>query len=165
LVAVGCRTRQFGWSENILEKYIKYVNKQYKNSVYQFNCGVINFYQKKYNAALQNFIRVNDVNVVYDINYRIMMMKAHFEVDDGYDERTVQIFRSSEKYFAANKLISNNNRTSYKNFVRMLINLYRIKHKVTKMKTGSFIKKLNEQKFNQDKSWLVAKLEEIRSIR
>jgi len=161
LVSVGCRTKQFGWCENILEKYIKYVNKQYRSSVYQFNCGVINFYQNKYNVALQNFIRVDDVNLVFDISYRIMTMKAHYEVDDSYDERTIQIFRSAEKYFAANKLISSNYRTAYKNFVRMLINLYRIKHKVTKMKTDSFIKKLKEQKFNQDKSWLIAKLEEI----
>lgn len=161
LVAIACRVNEFNWATKILNKYITYTNKVFQKSVYEFNCGVIKFYEKKYNEALQNFIRVDDVNLAYDINYRIMMMKANYEVDEHYDERTVQIFRSAEKYFIANKLISNNNRTAYKNFVRMLINLYRIKHKVTKMKAGSFVKKLEAQKFNQDKSWLLAKLSKI----
>jgi len=164
LVAVACRTKEFSWAEQILEKYLENVNKSFKKSVYAFNYGVINFYQNKYNIALQNFIRVDDVNLVYDINCRIMMMKAHYEVDDTYDERTLQIFRSAEKYFGSNKLISSNNRTAYKNFVRMLINLYRIKHEVTKMKLSSFTDKLNNQKLNQDKNWLLLKLEEIREL-
>jgi len=162
LIAIACRTEEFNWGKGTLDKYIKFINKAYRNSVYEFNFGVINFYQKKYNAALNNFIRVDDINLTYDINYRIMTMKTHYEVDETYDERTVQIFRSAEKYFTANKLISNNNRLAYKNFVRMLINLYRIKHIETKMKISSFRNKLNSQKFNQDKSWLLAKLEELR---
>lgn len=162
LVAVACRTEEFKWAEQILEKYLENVNKSFRKSVYAFNCGVINFYQNKYNIALQNFIRVDDVNLVYDINCRIMMMKAHYEVDDTYDERTLQIFRSAEKYFGSNKLISSSNRMAYKNFVRMLINLYRIKHEVTKMKLSIFTDKLNNQKLNHDKNWLLSKLGEIK---
>jgi len=161
IVAIACRINEFDWATKTLKKYIEFVNNSFKKSVFQFNFGVINFYQKQYNEALQNFIRVYDVNLVYDINCRIMMMKAHYEVDEIYDERTLQIFRSAEKYFIANKLISVHNRTAYKNFVRMLINLYRIKHKVTKMKLSSFLNKLNSQKFNNDKNWLLSKLSEI----
>jgi len=161
LIAIACRTEEFDWGKSIIDKYIKHINKAYRNSVYEFNLGVINFYQKKYNAALNNFIRVDDISLTYDINYRIMIMKTHYEVDEIYDERTVQILRSAEKYFTANKLISNNNRLAYKNFVRMLINLYRIKYKETKMKISSFRKKINGQKFNHDKSWLLVKLDEI----
>lgn len=161
LIANACRTEAFDWGKSVLDKYIKHIDKACRNSVYEFNLGIINFYQKKYNAALSNFIRVDDINLTYDINYRIITMKAHYEVDKTYDERTVQIFRSAEKYFITNKLISNNNRLAYKNFVRMLINLYRIKHRQTKMKISSFRKKLNHQKFNQDKSWLLVKLDEI----
>jgi len=164
LVAVGCRTSKFKWGKNILEKYIDKVQEKYIKSVYEFNYGIINFYQQKYNAALQHFIRVNDIDFVLDNNYRIMMMKAHYEVDIYYDERTVQIFRSAEKYFAADKLLSNNNRAAYKNFTRMLINLYRIKHKETKMRPQGFLKKLHAQKFNQDKSWLMEKLAELKIV-
>lgn len=161
LVAVGSQTRQFKWARIILNKYIYYVEKSAQKSVFEFCKGLINFSRNRYDAALQNFMRVDDVHFMFDLSYRLMIMKAHYEVDIEYDERTIQIFRSAEKFFTANKLLSTSNKTGYKNFVRMTINLYRIKHKATKMKISSFQAKLNAQQFNQDKIWLLAKLKEL----
>lgn len=163
LIAVGCQTKQFNWAETILKKYINYVNRPAQKCVFEFCKGQINFSKKKYNIALQNFIRVDNVDFNIDMSYRIMMMKSHYEIDTEYDERTIQIFRSAEKFYISNKLLSTNRKAGYKNFIRMLINLYRIKHKVSKMKISSFHTKLESQKFNQSKNWLLSKLEELRN--
>jgi len=52
-------------------------------------------------------------------------------------------------------------KTSYKNFIRTLINLYRIKHGVTKMQLENVKQKLLAQKLNSNKSWLLEKIGEL----
>jgi len=43
----------------------------------------------------------------------------------------------------------------------MLINLYRIKHGVTKMQLSNLKEKLEAQKLNSNKSWLLEKIKEL----
>lgn len=161
IITVGCRIGNFQWAQNILSKYYSFIRKPVRESVYQFNLGAIAFYQKKFDTSLQHFIKVDNVNLIYDINCRVMMLKAHFEIDEDYDERTVQIYRSTEKYFVENKSLTSYNKRAFKNFIRLLINLYRIKHQATKMNVTSFQKKLDAQELNSDKSWLKEKLKEL----
>ena len=73
----------------------------------------------------------------------------------------MQIFRTIEKFFYENKLLSQKNSISYRNFIRTLINLYRIRHRTTKMKLKDLKVKLEAQKVNSDKKWLLEKIEEI----
>lgn len=161
VLTIGCRTGNFKWAQHILTKYYSFIRKPVRESVNQFNLGLIAFYKKNFDAALKHFIKVDKVSLTYDVDCRIMMLKAHYEIDKEYDERTVQIYRSTEKYFVESKALSSSNKKAYKNFVRMLINLYRIKHKETKMTAESFSKKLDTQQFNSDKNWLIGKLKEI----
>lgn len=160
VLTAGCRVGSFEWVMEILNKYYPFIRKPIRESVFQFNLGAIAFYKNKFDEALRHFIKVDHVNISYDSNCRLMMLKAHYEIDEDYDERTLQIYRSTEKYFLENKALSSINKRAYKNFIRMLINLYRIKHQATKMTVASFQKKLDAQEINSDKSWLKEKLAE-----
>lgn len=163
VLTIGCRIGNFQWAKSILTKYYPFIRKPVRESVHNFNLGAIAFYQKKFDDALKHFIKVDKVSLTYDINCRLMMLKAHYEIDDYYDERTVQIYRSAEKYFVENKSLTVQDKRAFKNFIRMLINLYRIKHKETKMNAENFNKKLAAQENNSDKSWLKEKLSEIKN--
>jgi len=90
-----------------------------------------------------------------------MMLKSHYELDKEYDERTLQIYRSAERFFNENKSLNRARKTAYKNFTRTLINVYRIKHQATKMTLGKVKTKLEQQELNSDKSWLLEKIGEL----
>jgi len=150
VVAVGCRVGEFEWIMGIVEKYQPFVEKVVRKSVYHFNLGVVAFYQKDYEKALHHFIRVESVNFNYDLNCRVIMMKTHYEVDREYDERTQQIYRSAEKYFNENKQLTPKKKKAYKNFIRTLINLYRIRHRATRMRLEDLKAKLELQEVNSD---------------
>jgi len=160
-IICACRIGEFEWAENIVEKYKSLIRKPIQESVYHFNLGVIAFYQKDYVAALHHFIRVDDVSTDYDINCRIMLMKSHYETDEDYDERTVQIFRAAEKFFKENKHLSPTRKRSYRNFIRILIYVYKFRHLSTKMTLESIKERLNKQDVNSDRSWLWEKIEEL----
>jgi len=105
VVAAGCRMGAFDWTVQMIEKYQPFVEKTVGESVYHFNLGVVAFYQQDC---------VESVNLNYDINCRVIMMKTHYEADKEYDERTLQIFRSAEKYFSENKQLKKQNWKSSK---------------------------------------------------
>jgi len=147
----ACRIGEFEWARELVEKYKPLIRKPIQESVYHFNVGVIAFYRKNYTAALHHFIRVDDVNTDYDINCRIMLMKSHYETDEDYDERTVQIFRAAEKFFKENKHLSPTRKRGYKNFIRILIYAYKFRHLSTKMSLESIKERLDKQDVNSDR--------------
>lgn len=157
-ITAACRIHNFEWAEKAIEKYHDFTRKSVRESVYHFNLGVIFFYKNDYKSALHHFVRVENVNLNYDIDIRMMMMKSHYEIDKEYDERTLQIFRSTERFFNANQSLSSIDKRAYKNFIRTLINVYRIRHRATKMTLESIKEKLNRQEVNSDKKWLEEKI-------
>ncbi len=161
IVTAGCRVGEFKWTVQMIKKYQPFIEKKVRESVYHFNLGGVAFYQQDYEKALHHFIRVESVNLNYDVNCRVIMMKAHYECDQEYDERTIQIFRSAEKYFNENKQLTPKNKKAYKNFIRTLINVYRIRFGATKMKLEDLKAKLKNQEVNSDKAWLLGKIGEL----
>ncbi len=160
-VTASCRIGKFDWAISIIEKYKPFVRKPVRESVYHYNMGVVAFYQKDYSKALHHFVRVESINLSYDINVRTMIMKAHYEMDKEYDERTLQIYRSTEKYFKTHTVLSPKSRKAYKNFIRILINLYRIRHQATKVTLERLQEKLEKQEVNSDKQWLLKKIKDL----
>lgn len=160
-ITAACRIKEFLWASCLVEKYKAAIPQTVRDSVYNYLTGAIAFYKKDYDEALHHFIRVDTINLTYDINCKVILIKSHYEIDKEYDERTVQIYRSAEKYFTTNKQLGNKTSRSYKNFIRILINLYRIKHTATKMTLGKLEEKLALQKFNADKIWLSAKIKKL----
>jgi len=162
IVAVCCRVKEFEWAKNIINQYQQYIRKPIRKSLSHLHYGALAFYQKDYNLALHHFIRVDSIDINHDVNCRVLMMKSHYEVDKDYDERTVQIFRSTEKYFYENKALTSYSKKAHRNFIRILINLYRIKHYATKMTKVRIREKLEQQDLNIDKNWLLQKVDELK---
>jgi len=161
LVTIGCRLENFEWAHQMIKHYLPYIHKDLKNSVLQFNLGLIAFNLNEYNKAINHFIKVDHINLTYDVNCRVLILRSHYELDKDYDERTVTIFRSAEKFFAEHKTLPKNHKRGYKNFVHILTNLYRVKHRASKMSLERIKASVEKSKINIDKMWLIEKMKEL----
>ncbi len=161
IITLSCRLNEFIWAEKTIEKYRPNLEKVHADSVYQFNMGAVAFYQKDFKTALSHFIRVEKVNLAYDIDCRIMLLKSHYELDKEYDERTIRTFLLSERFIQSHKGLTSNNKKAYKNFVRILINIYNMRHGVGKMTPEKIRRKLEKLEYVSDKQWLLKKIEEL----
>lgn len=161
ITSAACRVDEFEWANQFIEKYYPFTRKDVQNDIRNFNLGVVAFYQKKYTTAIDYLYDVAPIDLNYDLNRRMVLVKSHYEVEIEYKETTMQVFRSVEKYIQQNKLLTQSNKTAYKNFVRLLINLYRIRHRATKMTPQSLRNKLEKAKLLSDKRWLLEKVEEL----
>lgn len=161
LVTLSCRVDAFAWATQMIEKYISFVKKELKDSVYHFNIGTIAFYENDFNRALHHFIRVDNVNLVYNINCKMMILKTHYLLDKEYDERAIRIFLMAERYIKNQKKLGASHKKAYKNFVRILINIYKYKHHANKMKKENIITKLEKMDYISDKKWLLQMIENL----
>lgn len=162
VVTLGCRLDRVDWALEVLEKYSPTLKKEYRKSVRHFNIGTIEFHKSNYKEAIRNFIRVDKVNLSYDVDCRIMMLQAHYELDTEYDERTMHIFRMAERFMQNNRQLVSNTKKAYVNFIRILINLYRFRHGIGKMNLERIQEKLNKKKAYVNKSWLLEKIEALK---
>jgi len=161
VLGVARRVGESEWALKILKKYTPMLKKAFRESVYHFHCGLIAFDKKNYNKAISHLAKVDKINDVYDINGRIMFLKAHYETDTEYDERTVRILLQSEKFIKNRKNLIVNDKKAYKNFIRILINIYNTRYGVGKMTKEKIKRKLEKFEFVSDKKWLEEKISEL----
>jgi len=129
IIDSSCKINRYNWAEQILNKYYIYVEKRIRNDVKSFNLAIIAFFKKEYQLAIDYLNPLPFINLGYEINRRIILFKCHYETDEYYLIPRATQFRSFEKYISSHKSITKANKTSYKNFITILINLYRVKHK------------------------------------
>lgn len=161
IVSLGCKVEAYDWANQMIEKYIPFVKKELRDSVYHFHLGTIAFYKDNFDKALYHFIRVDKLNLAYKINCKMMILKSHYLLDKDYDERTFRIFLIAERFIKNQKELGGNDKKAFKNFVRILINIYKFKHKAGKMDKDSINTKLNKMEFVSDKKWLLDMMEKL----
>jgi len=168
MVVIACKKEQFGWAKDITEYYYSYVRKPIRESVYNFNIGIIAFNQKKFDIAHDKFLKVRDIDLTYDINVRVLILKCYYEKarllkesKRHYNEQIMGTIRNAKTYFKNKKELTSNSKKSYENFAQILIYLYRILHGVGKIILESVKERLDKQEVNADKQWLREKLAEL----
>ncbi len=161
IIAISCHAGEYEWATEKLEMYRPFIRKSVRKQVYHFNMGVIDFYQKNYKQAISHFIRVDKIDLNYDINCRVLILKSYYELDDDYDERTMQQFRSAKRFIHANKSLKINNKQGWENFITAASNLYKVRHRYGKTRLETVQKQIDNFKSINDKRWLLEKIKEM----
>jgi len=164
IVTASSRIGEFEWATEMVRKYKPSIIKRFREDVCNYNLGLIAFYKKNYREAISYLYQTDNINTVYDLNRRIIVIKSYYEIETGYKEATAQMFRSIEKYVKEHKVLPTNQKKAYRTFIRLLINLYRVRHREGKMTLESIKNKLEKAEFISDKKWLVEKIEELEKI-
>ncbi len=162
IITLCCRLGQFEWAMDTIEKYRPHLEKKYADSIYHFNMGAVAFYQNNFKTALSHFIRVEKVNITYNINSRAMLLKSHYELDTEYDERTMRTFLMAERFVKTNKSLRFEDKRAYRNFIRLLMNLYRVRHRASRVTPERLMEKLNNYDLISDKRWLADKIGDLK---
>lgn len=162
MITMACRAEEFDWAGQVLTYYKKFIPKLVRNSVCNYNLGIIAFYQKDYEKADTIFSKVGNIDAIHDINTRILRIKCIYEKEKHYSNYDMQTFRSALKYFKENKSLASKIKKRYINFIKTFIHVYKFRHHETKMSLESIETKVNQQDTNADKRWLLEKIEELK---
>ncbi len=165
IIIMGCRVEEYDWATEIINRYRRHIRQDISDSVYHFNLGTVAFYQKDYVTAHDEFIKVGKVNKSYNNNVRIFIIKCLYETEKdpmSYDYM-IRNFRSTEMFFRDNTSLPTIDKIGYTFFIKTLVLIYRLRYNVnaTQADIEKIRVKLNAQKLNSDKRWLLEKIEEL----
>jgi len=130
IVIGACRIQEFEWINGIIEKYVLLVEKSVRENVRNFCLGFVSFHKKEYHQSIDYMGKVDNFSFHFDIIKRVILIRSYFELDKHYLYAVAQIFRSFEAFIHNHKSITKSTKTGYKNFIRVALNLYRLKHNV-----------------------------------
>lgn len=160
-ITVCCNTKNFESAYNIIREYKKFIPIEIKESVCYYNLGVIEFYQKNYNEAHNNFVKVKKINTLYETNLRCLILKCIYETENDYNDAVEQSFDTARLYFGRNNNLVESHRKAYLNFISILLDLYTCKFKNDKKNLLKIRKKLEFKEVVQNKKWLLNKILEL----
>lgn len=163
-VTTSCRLKEFDWANEIINKYCPQVKKDIRDSVFELNLGILEFYKKNYAIAIKHLIKVDKVDLEYEIAGKILLIKSYYEIDQEYDERTIRKFNSVRSFIREQKRLSPKVKKGHKNFIELLTNIYRIRHQQGKVVISRVLEKMEKMKSISDPKWIREKIEELHQL-
>jgi hypothetical protein len=157
IVTIALRMKELPWAKKFIEEYKLYLRKEERENAYTYNLAHWHFHNRDYSKTLSLFQRVEFTDIYYQLDTRSIVLKTYFEQDDA--EAFFYHASAFRTYIRRNKLVSDYQRTSYRNFIKYTGQLLRANGNLKKI---SMIKKaLEEKKQVADINWLLQKTEEV----
>ncbi len=158
IVTVGLRAADAKWTEKFIRDYKSNIPKEDRQNAYTFNLAKLYFYQRKFDKVLPLLQDVVYSDIFYQLDSKTTLMKTYYELGDYLPLMSLK--ESFRILLRRKKIISEQNRINYMNFIRFTMKLYRADVKEQKKITA--LKKEIETSTNvADKGWLMWKVNEI----
>jgi len=127
-------------------------------NAYTFNLAKLYFYQKKYDQVLPLLQNVEYTDIFYQLDSKTTLIKVYYEL--GSYLPLMSLKESFAIMLRRKKLISEQNRINYMNFIRFTMKLFRADVK-DQIKLNSLKKAIADSTNVADKGWLLEKVTEL----
>jgi hypothetical protein len=156
IVTIALRLKELAWAKKFIEEYKPLLRKEDRENAYTYNLAHWHFHNRDYSKTLSLFQRVEFTDIYYQLDTRSIVLKTYFEQDDT--EAFFYHASAFRTYIRRNKLVSDYQRMSYRNFIKYAGQLLRANGNLKKI---SAIKiELEEKKQVADINWLLQKTED-----
>lgn len=150
VVHIYLRKKDTKRAEEFVKKYVGYLEPDQLESCKHFNLARVLFENSKYKESLRELLQVDfSQDPFYSLNSKLLLLKNYFELkeSDAFDS----LCSSFKEFIRNNKVISNEYKTFYLNFIKIIKKLY--------LATPSRLKTLNSAISKQsqiaEKNWLL----------
>ncbi len=152
VIVILLRKKEFKKAEDFIAKYIQLLDTDSQASCMHFNMARISFEKSNYKLSLRELLQVDfSQDPGYSLNSKLLLLKNYFELkeSDAFDS----LCSSFKEFIRKNKVISNNHKTYYLNFIKLISKIYGAPP--TKLKRLHTQIKENQQ--IAEKNWLLEK--------
>ena len=156
IISVGIRLKEFVQTEDFIQNFRKHLPEDYRKDAYHYNIANLAFHKGNFSEALQNLLVVRFSDVFYSLDTKKMLLKIYYNQEST--EAFYSLVASFRIFLTRNKLISDRNRLSYKNFIRLVNALYKLKHE-GKGSKAEITDSLNHVNALVDEDWIRKEIE------
>lgn len=156
IVGIGVRNQAYKWTEDFILQYKNRLDPRFKKNAYTYNLAYLYFYLGKFSKAQSLLNEVVFEDVFYSTEARALLLRIYYELDEI--EPLLSLTDSFKIYLRRNKLISENNRHVYLNFVKFITRLSKL-YKGDNKALLKLKKQIAATKNTANLSWLMGKIE------
>ena len=117
-VGVGLRLNKFAETKAFIENYNEQLAPEFRENAFHYNLAELYYYQQKHGEALEHLNSVEFSDIYYNLDTKKMMLKIYYEI--GELEALTSLVAAMKIFLKRNKLISQENRIAYQNFISVL---------------------------------------------
>lgn len=158
IVTVALRANDAAWAEKFIRNYKNSIPVGDRQNAYTFNMARLYFYQKKYNRVLPILQDVEYSDVFYQLDSKTTLVKTYYELGEYLPLMALK--ESFRIMLRRKKVISEQNRINYMNFLRYTAKLYRADVK-DQAKVKALYNEVAALNNVADKGWLLSKAQEL----
>jgi len=169
LAATALRVNKIKWAENFIEEYKERLHEDEKGNAYNYNISVILYlkgskaaYETKdtfYNQSLKILSKVKGEDFYYVTRIKNQELKIYYELNNI--ENALSLIDSYTHYLNRNKLIPEDLKLRYINFVRSVEKLIKLKLSFDELEKQMFIDNLKKMDEIGYRNWILEKCEEL----
>ena len=158
IVTTALRVKDFKWAAGFLNQYKAKLPKADRKNAYTFNLARYYFATKKYDGVLQLLQEVKYVDIFYQLDAKVTLLKTYFEL--GEWQPLYSLKDSFRILLSRKRLITAQQKANYTNLLNFSMRVYK-----ADVKDTTKLKKLKQEILAAnnvaDKSWLLEKVNEI----
>ncbi len=153
------------WARQFIKNYTGKIDPELRVNAELWASGILNFFDKKYEAALKEFSKIKIGDYVYYFWVKVPVSKIYYEIKE-YDS-VLMLIDSYKHFTASNKLIPAHVKVWYDTFFNLLYKLTLLslnfdEHKAHKLKEDV---KVAVNISNTGKLWLLEKIIDLKNKR
>jgi hypothetical protein len=82
IAALGLKLGKFDWVESFLKQYAPFLGEKYREAHYDYNLAKLFFSKKDYNRAMPLLARVDETDLLLNLDSRVMLLKMYYETEE-----------------------------------------------------------------------------------
>ncbi|OWY19548.1 hypothetical protein C7N43_12380 [Sphingobacteriales bacterium UPWRP_1] len=157
IVVVGIRNQQFEWTENFIHQYHQSLAPQFRENAYNYNLAYLYYNRQQYGKAQKLLSEVVFEDVFYSIEAKSLLLRIYYEINET--DPLLALCDAFKIYLRRNKLIADNKRELYLNYIKFIARLSKIP-KGKKEALQELLQQLNNTKHIVNLKWLQQKIQE-----
>jgi len=158
MVTTGLRLNEIDWVANFIKSNKAKLRDDHRDNAFKYNQAHLKFFQKKYDDTIGLLSQVEFTDIYYHLDSKSLLLKTY------YEKREIESFFSLvdafKVYLSRNKLISEYQRTTYKNLVKLTHKMFKAKL-IGDKKGNLFLEEIKKTNPVSNVSWLKQKAEEL----
>lgn len=124
IIAAGMRLKEYDWTEQFIHSYKAYLLPEKQHNVYTYNLAAFHFSKSDYQQALRELHNVEFTDAFYHMAAKMIQLKSYFELDET--EPFFALIEASKKYITRNRQLSDYQKLSYGNFLKIAYRIYNL---------------------------------------
>lgn len=152
VIHIYLRKKDFDRATKFINTYVDYLDVKDQESCRHFNLARIYFEKSIYKDSLLELLKVDfNKDAFYSLNAKLLLLKNYYELKET--EAFESLCLSFKEFIRRNKVISDNYKAFYLNFVKRI----RILYMSTSSKRKKLISELESSTQLAEKAWLIEK--------